>query len=295
MQGVDQLIQRTRLFVERQLEPWPEFLAAFVIGSVATGEARANSDVDCLFVFERLDERIVPAEFVWHPESDAISTIFEVEADQSGAVQIDSKRVELAAFLDDEWEDGLKHELSQALVLFDREGSVQPRITAKLRYSDELQAERLLQLVARIEHSLASRRLEAWIKRGGLVGAHEQLTAAFEDVLQLLHAANRVWLPWRTRWLVSARKLPWLPDAFATCVEQASGTGALTDTDLWRRHTALLQLYRDIQKKLREAGNNVDPEDTFARLHPGLGYAYNMDAWKVAHRELIRERASSLS
>jgi hypothetical protein len=284
------LIEQLRLFITRWLKPWPEFLAAFVVGSIATGEARASSDVDCLFVFEHLDERIVPAEFVWQPETDTISTIFDVDADQSDAIQIDAKRVERATFFAADWEDGLKHELSQAIVLFDRAGTIQPEIAAKLRYPDELRTERALWLVSRIDHALSSWRLEAWTKRGGLVCAHEQLTAVFEDVLQLLHAANRVWLPWRNRWLISGMKLPWLPTDLPTRAQQVCSTGALTEADLWRRHTVLLQLYRDIEDGLKEDVGSIDAKDTFARLHPQLGYAYNMDAWKIAHRELRRER-----
>jgi hypothetical protein len=278
MDCLDRPIQRTRLLVERQLEPWPEFLAALVIGSVATGEARPDSDVDCLSVFERLDECIVPAEFVRQPEPDAISTIFEVDADQNWAVQIDSKRVALADFFAAEWEDGLKHELSQAIVLFDREGLLLPQIAGKLHYSDEIRTQRVAALVATIEHTLAAWRVQSWLTRGGLGCAHEQLTGALEDVLQLLHAVNRVWLPWRNRWLISALKLPWLPLDFATRAQQASGNGGLSEADLWRRHTLLLQLYRDIRIKLNADFGNVDPEDTFARVHPELGHAYNMEA-----------------
>src|ERR687887_207831 len=76
--GSGRLIELTRCFVQRKLVPWPEFRAAFIVGSVAHREARPDSDVDCLFVFDRLDERIVPAEFVWCPDTDAIYTIFEV-------------------------------------------------------------------------------------------------------------------------------------------------------------------------------------------------------------------------
>ena len=59
-----------REFVRRKLEVWPEFVAALVVGSIAHGEARSDSDVECVLVFDPLDEAIVPAEFVWVPATD---------------------------------------------------------------------------------------------------------------------------------------------------------------------------------------------------------------------------------
>jgi hypothetical protein len=171
---------------------------------------------------------------------------------------------------------------------------VLPQIAGKLRYSDEIRTQRVIELVASIEHTLATWRVQSWVTRGGLVCAHEQLTAAFEDVLKLLHAVNRVWLPWRNRWLISTLKLPWLPSDFVARAQQASGTGVLTEADLWRRHSVLRLLSRDIQDKLTEDVGSIDAGDTFARMHPQLGYAYNMEAWKVAHRELLRERGESM-
>lgn len=80
------LVSLARRFVERELVPWPEFRAALIVGSVAHGEARPSSDVDCIFVFDRPEERIVPAEFVWDPVTGAISSIFDVDAEEIGAL-----------------------------------------------------------------------------------------------------------------------------------------------------------------------------------------------------------------
>jgi predicted nucleotidyltransferase len=290
----DRLIRLTRLFVERKLEPWPEFLAALVVGSVANGEGRPDSDVDCIFIFRRLDERVVPAEFVWQPETDKFFTIFDAEADQIGAVQIDagSKRVALDEFLAADWEEDLKHELSQAIVLFDRDNSVMPRIAEKLHYPDEFRVERVAVLTTAIEQSLETWRLQSWITRGGLMCAHEQLSAAFEDVLKLLHAVNRAWLPWRYRWLISALKLPWLPVDFASRAQDAYRNGNLTDADLWRRQAILLQLLEDIRDYLKADASLALPANAFAQAHRDLGYAHNFEAWIVAHREFLREHGT---
>ena len=45
-------IDLARQFVERKLEPWPAFEAALIKGSTAHGEAREDSDVDMVLVFD---------------------------------------------------------------------------------------------------------------------------------------------------------------------------------------------------------------------------------------------------
>ncbi len=54
-------IELMRRFVHRKLEVWPEFVAGLIVGSLAHEEARPDSDVDCVLVFDKLDEAIVPA------------------------------------------------------------------------------------------------------------------------------------------------------------------------------------------------------------------------------------------
>src|SRR5699024_11035722 len=98
-----------REFVNRKLVDWPEFIAALITGSVAHGEARPDSDIDCILIFDQVNEAIVPAEFVWDPSSDTYCTIFETEATSGNGIQIDASRVALEEFLDQEWPEHLKH------------------------------------------------------------------------------------------------------------------------------------------------------------------------------------------
>jgi hypothetical protein len=199
------LVELARCFVERRLVPWPEFRAALVVGSVAHGEARPTSDVDCLFVFEPLDVRIVPAEFVRRPDTDTVHDIFSVDA--------------------------------------------------------------------------------------AFGGAHDQLQASFEELLKLLHALNGFWLPYRSRWLRSALPLPWSPPAFGDAVDRLVGDVELSRGGLRRRQEILAGLLRASGERAREAGLDGAEAGAFVRLHPDLGYAHNMDAWRAAHHALRRARA----
>jgi hypothetical protein len=139
----DSPIELMRQFVHRELEHWPEFVGALVVGSVAHGEARPDSDVDCVLVFDPLDEAIVPAEFVWVRTTDTYHTIFEVEASEVGGIQIGAKRVALDAFHQDPWSEGLKHDLAHAVILSDRHGAVAGILDARLAYPESLRSTRI--------------------------------------------------------------------------------------------------------------------------------------------------------
>ncbi len=286
------LIRLARLFVERELDPWPEFVAALIVGSVAHGEARPDSDVDCILVFDPLDERIVPAEFVWIPETDSCHTIFEVEASEVGGVQIDAKRMSLEEFRTREWEEGFKHDLADALVLRDRSGEVTAVLEERLRYPEELRRSRVAKHCARAWYYAEEWRLKAWLARGGPACAHDQLDAAFGEVVELLHAYNAVWMPWRYRWLLSALKLPWLPEGFGESADAIVAAASPTEESLAERRSSVVRVLDAIGSELRAAGLLADPGEAFAAAHPELGYGHNMDAWRRGHERLLGERTS---
>ncbi len=284
--GVDARIALMRLFVRRKLEVWPEFVAALVVGSVAHGEARADSDVDCVLVFDTLDEAIVPAEFVWVPATDTYHTIFEVEASDVGGIQIDAKRVALADFRGQEWPESFKHELAHAIVLSDRRQSVAAILEGRLAYPESLRLSRIRDHVGWAGYYLEEWRLLSWLDRGGIEGAHDQLTAAFEEIIQLLHTYHREWMPWRYRWMVSAQRLPWLPDDYARRVVEVTSRIAATKESVLTRRSEFVLMLDTILDRLESEGLLAGLDEAFIASHPGLGYAHNFDAWREAHREL---------
>ena len=286
----DNLLRLVRLFVERKLEVWPAFRAALLVGSVAYGEARPDSDVDCIFIFSPLDERIVPAEFVWEPTTDTFSTISEREASEVGGVQIDAQRISLDEWREQEWGDGRKHELGHALILHDKDGLIGPLLEQKTRYPDAVRLSRVRDHAERASYYAEGWRLRGWITRGGIAAAHDQLTAAFAEIIQLVHAYNREWLPWRYRWLVSTTALAWLPDRFAQRAETITSWLAPTETSLWQRHAMVVALLREIMEALQAEGLVAEPGAAFRATHPHLGYAHTMEQWRQAHKELHRER-----
>ena len=282
-----------RNFVERKLTIWPEFTAALVVGSVATGEARSDSDVDCILIFDKFNEGIVPAEFVWNPSTDTFHTIFDVEATDVGGVQVDANRVELSNFLNQEWSDDLKHDLAHALMIYDRHQTVSQAIEEKLSYSDTLRISRIQNHLGWASYHLEEWRLQGWVERGGIESAHDQITAALEQIIQLLHAYNREWLPSRYRWLVSTSRLKWLP---TKCLENLRDAICQVSPDkesLLKRRSVLISVLNSIRKKLEEDDLLSSPLDAFVADHPGLGYAHNFDSWLEEHQSLIAAREGS--
>ncbi|CAN5520235.1 hypothetical protein BH09CHL1_BH09CHL1_13010 [soil metagenome] len=280
-------IELMREFVRRKLEIWPEFVAALIVGSVAHGEARSDSDLDCVMVFDKLDEAIVPAEFVWVPATDTYHTIFEVDASDVVGIQIDAKRIELDEFRHQEWPEGFKHELAHALVLYDRQQSVSKILESRLAYPEPLRLARMHTHLGWVGYYLEEWRLLRWLERGGIGDTHDQLTAAFEELMQLLHAYNSEWLPWRNRWMASTRRLSWLPHGFPQrSVEITSRIDATKESVLKRRHEINFMLDETLDR-LQSEGIISDPDEAFIAAHPGLGYAYNFDAWRKAHDLLV--------
>jgi hypothetical protein len=275
-----------RQFVHRKLEVWPEFAAALIVGSVAQGEARSDSDVDCVLVFDRLNEAIVPAEFVWVPATDAYHTIFEVEALDVGGIQIDAKRIGLHEFRHQDWPEGFKHELAHALVLSDSQQTVSNILESRLAYPEPLRLSRIQTHLTWTAYHLEEWRLLRWLDRGGFEDTHDQLTVAFEELIQLLHAYNSEWLPWRNRWISSARRLSWLPSDFSQRSVQITSRIDATKESVLRRRSEISFMLDDTRDRLQSEGMISDPDEAFIAAHPGPGYAYNFDEWRKAHRLL---------
>ena len=281
-----------REFVDRKLSRCPEFTAALIVGSVAHGEARPDSDVDCILIFNKLNEAIVPSEFVWDPTSDTYHTIFEVEAVDINGIQIDANRVEVEDFLNQDWSEDLRHDLAHALFIYDRCDSVAPAINDRLAYPESLRLSRIQRHLSWAAYHLEEWRLLGWMNRGGLESAHDQVTAALEEIIQLLHAYNREWLPSRHRWVVSAQGLKWLPDEYSERVFDAISRVTPDKQNLLRRQSTLSLILDSIRDQLESESLLASPVEAFIANNPGLGYARNFDDWKKEHQKLMEQTSS---
>ena len=63
-------------FIERELVPEPAVQAVIGIGSIASGLARPDSDIDTIIFLDPFDWYILPAEFKWRPADGSFHSIF---------------------------------------------------------------------------------------------------------------------------------------------------------------------------------------------------------------------------
>lgn len=277
------------LLVERHLEPVPGFVGAVLVGSRVHDEHREASDVDCVLIFEEVDERIIPGEFVWVPEDDSFHSIFEVDAADVGGVQVDAigRRLSWREFSTGDWEEGLKHDLAKRRVVFERGHDVTAVIADRTTYDEDLRLQRLAETTSWAGYHITPWRLERWIERGGVIGAHDQLDAAFEEFVRGLHAYNRVWLPWRYRLLTSTLKLAWLPDGFREAIETLRTPNTVEAIEV--RRAILVGLLDGLMTRLEGDGLMTDLRQLQAAPFAGLGFASSMDAWHTAHADWVRD------
>ena len=79
-------------FIQREMIPEPSIQGVVVIGSVATGMARPDSDIDAFVFLDPFDPYAVPAEFKWLPDQGTFHGIFSAV---KNAIQFDFQRFDL--------------------------------------------------------------------------------------------------------------------------------------------------------------------------------------------------------
>lgn len=278
-------------FIERHLLPVESFIGAVLLGSRAHDEARPSSDVDVLFIFEEVDERVVPGEFVWVPADDSFHSIFEDGVDRNSAIQIDAVKRRLSwREFDVDWPEGFRHDLSAGRVLAERGRDVSGVIAARTHYPDDLRLERLGEAAGWADYHLTDWRLEGWVERGGWLCANDQIDAAFEQLISALHAYNRTWLPWRYRRLKSTLGLPWLPAGFESEVDALQLLTARDVQALRARAAHVADPLTNLLRRADEEGLTPGLTAAAARPFSGLGFASNMEAWRKEHAARVLEQ-----
>jgi hypothetical protein len=170
-----------------------------VVGSVAKGTGRPDSDIDAVIFLEPYDLYAVPAESKWQPETRGYYGIF---SDVSNYIQLDFfKRVDLHEWLQPPyvWPEPICAELSAGWIAFDRKGQLQKLITEKTAYKDEIRQVRLDDALIKLDWLLNDSTVErTWDTLGASV-AHYRLHSAFDYLVQALFAYNRRWRTLRSR------------------------------------------------------------------------------------------------
>lgn len=278
-------------FIEEVLIPQPAVQGVVGIGSIATGHARPDSDIDAVVFLEPYELYAVPAEFFWRKTDGSFHSIFNVPADQrSQGLFLDFQRLALREWASPTfaWPEGRRAELADGWLAFDRDGSVGALIAERTAYPDDLRLARIDEAVVWLDQHLAGERpAMRWDSLGPAI-AHDRLQAAYGYLVQALFAFNRRWQPWRNRQMQYLLRLPWLPAHFAARVLPALNAPALDQSGYDARVTMLRELAGDLLTQLLAEGvYTKDPvSEAFIRSHPGPGWAWNIQEWNRNHHNL---------
>ena len=276
-------------FIERELVPEPAVQAVIGTGSIASGLARPDSDIDAIIFLDPFDWYIVPAESKWCPADNTFHSIFSQVSGLDECMQFDFARFDLTRWADPsfEWPEGRCAELHDGWLAFDRSGQVAALIEKHTVYADAIRITRLDEAITWLDQHLSDDGPQSRWDSLGPVMAHDRLQAAYEYLVQALFAYNRRWRPWRNCEMSSLLTLPWLPEGFANRVPGAASTSPPDYAGYLTRVDSLRGLFQDLIKRLVSDGEYGDDviSEAFIRSHNEPGRAWNMDEWNRKHAE----------
>jgi len=280
--------KRTELsrFIQQEVMAEPAVQGLIVIGSVAKGIARYDSDIDAVVFLEPFDLYAVPAECKWQPEQGTFHGIF---SDVENSIQLDFKRLDLQEWSKPtyEWPESLCAELSEGWMAFDRHEQIKKLIAERTHFSEETRQERLDDALVRLDWLLSDWTVEqTWVTFGPGI-AHYRLHSAYDYLMQALFAYNRRWRTFHSRELSDLLNLPWLPERLEEQLLLAANALSVTHDGYQQRLITLRHFFNELVAKCQRDGqygvNAVS--EAFIRQHNEPGRDWNMDEWNKKHKE----------
>ena len=276
--------QELQMYIEREIVSESSVQAIVIIGSVAKGIARTDSDIDAVVFLSPLNLYAVPCEAKWQPEKNIYHGIM---SDVTDAIQLDFKRIDLTKWSDPTfvWPETMCAELSEGWVAFDRNDQVRPLILERTVFSDSIRQERLDIAITSADWLLSSAE-RTWETLGSAV-AHYRLDSAFDFLIGGIFAYNRQWRTLPSRELSDLFQLTWLPQNFEGQLLQ--GMNALSpDQDGYQKRVAVLRrFHQELIIKCQQDGvygeNALD--EAFIRQYEEPGRNWNMDEWNRLHQQ----------
>lgn len=281
-------------FIRREVIPEPSVQCLVAIGSVATGTARVDSDIDAIVFIEPFDLYAIPAEFQWQPEQ---RTFHGISSDVENAIQFDFKRLDLKVWSlpTHIWPEPMCAELSEGWLAFDREGQIEKLVAERTKYADEIRLLRLDEAFVQLDQLLNVVKTErTWATLGPTI-AHVRLHSAYDYLLQAIFAYNRRWRTWRSRELAYLLRLPWLPARFEEQLLFATNALSATHEGYQQRVSLLRHFFDEVVAQCQQDklyGANVVGE-AFIRLHDEPGRNWNMEEWTRLHQQRRNDHSTS--
>ncbi len=280
--------KRTELsrFIQQEIVIGTPIQGVVVIGSVAKGIARDDSDIDAVVFLEPFDLYAIPAEFKWRPEDGTFHGIF---SDVENSIQLDLKRLNLQEWSNPThvWPESLCAELSEGWPAFDRNNHIQKLVAERTYFSDEMRQERLDDAIVHIDWLLRDSAVEKTWETFGVKIAHYRLHSVYDYLTQALFAYNRHWRTLRNREIPDLLKLPWLPERFDEQLLLATNALSMTKDGYQQRVAILRHFFNELVTECQQAGiySGDAVSEAFIRQHDEPGRNWNMDEWNKKHRE----------
>lgn len=278
-----------RHFIDTVVVPAPAIQGVVAIGSLASGLARPDSDLDVVVFFDPMDWYVLPAEATWQPRDNTFHSIFSTDPAVADGIPLDIARCDLAPWAAPgyPWPEGRRAELADGWLAFDRSGRVAALLAAQTTYPEPLRLARLDEALTWLDQHLGDDGPAVrWQSLPPLV-AHDRLQAAYDYLVQALFALNRRWRAWRNRELPAVQALPWLPVNGAGRVAAVAVASGHDHASYERRVAALRSLVADLLVRLQAEGvYGEDPiGEAFIRVHEEPGRAWNMAAWNAKRQQ----------
>ena len=275
-------------FIDEVLIAHPAVQGVVGIGSIATGQARPESDIDAVVFLDPLDLYVVPAESFWRRSEGTFHSIFSPAAKrETEGLFLDIQRYGLRQWRDPAFvcPEGRRAELAAGWLAYDRTGAVAQLLADRTAYPDDLRRARIDEAVVWIDQHLGNDKPErVWDGLGPAI-AHDRLNATYDYLVQALFAYNRHWRPWRNREMSYLLQLPWLPLHFAALALPACSAPSLDQAGYDARVEVLRGLFNDLLTELvAESVYTEKPiSEAFIRLHAAPGRSWNMDEWNIEY------------
>ena len=257
-----------------------------VIGSVAKGTARSDSDIDAVVFLEPYDPYAVPAESKWKTDTRKYYGVF---SDVRGYIQLDFfKRVDLQKWSqpNHEWPDAICAELSEGWIAFDRKDQIKQLIAEKTIYKDKIRQARLDEALTKLDWLLKDSTIERTWDTLGDKFAHYRLHSAFDYLLQSIFAYNRRWRTLRSRELADLVNMQWLPKEFDENLLKLTNALTETRTGYLERAKSMKQCFDEVIERCQQDGlyGKYAVSEAFIRLHDEPGRDWNMEEWNRKHK-----------
>lgn len=272
-------------FIQQEVIDEPAVQAIIAVGSITTGLARPDSDIDAVVFLDPFDPYAIPAEFQWRPEGSFHSIFVDIER----AIQFDFKRLDLAEWSQPafEWPEPLRAELNAGWLAFDRPGTIKELIAERTAFTDVIRQAHLDEALVQLDQLLAGDTAQRTWETLGPIIAHDRLNAAYDQLAQALFAYNRRWRPWRSREISSLLQLPWLPEQFTDQILTALNAPSLDHEGFITRVTVLTGFFEELVARLISDGLYGQDAigEAFIRQHNEPGRSWNIEEWTRIHRQ----------